>query len=34
LGTEAGKQKFSDLNLHSKCAEFTGEATRMILEMI
>jgi len=34
LGTEKGKQKFNDLNLHSKCADFTGEATRMVLEMI
>lgn len=34
LSTEEGKQKFSDLNIHSKCAEFTGEATRMVLEMI
>jgi len=33
LSSEKGKQKFSDLNLHQKCADFTGEATRMVLEM-
>nr|NQU93393.1 C_GCAxxG_C_C family protein [Bacteroidota bacterium] len=34
LGTEAGQQKFNKLNLHQKCAEFTGEATRMVLGMM
>ena len=34
LSTGEGKQKFSDLNLHSKCADLTGEATRMVLEII
>ena len=34
LSTEEGQQKFSELNLHQKYADFTGEATRMVLEMI
>jgi len=34
LSTEEGKQKFSDLNLHQKCSDFTGEATSMVLEIV
>ena len=34
LSTDVGHQKFKDLNVHQKCSDFTGEATRMVLELI
>ena len=34
LSTEMGHQKFKKLNVHKKCTDFTGEATRMVLELI
>lgn len=34
LSTEEGHQKFKKLNVHQKCSDFTGEATRMVLELI
>ncbi|MCD4682012.1 MAG: C-GCAxxG-C-C family protein [Bacteroidales bacterium] len=34
LSSEEGRQQFSDKNLHQKCAGFTGEATRMVLELM
>ena len=34
LGTEAGQQKFKKLNVGQKCTDYTGEATRMILELL
>jgi C_GCAxxG_C_C family probable redox protein len=34
LGTDEGLVKFDELNMHAKCREFVGEATRMILQLI
>jgi len=34
LSTEAGQQKFKKLNVSLKCTDYTGEATRMVLELI
>lgn len=34
LSTDEGHQKFKELNVHQKCTDFTGEATRMVLELI
>jgi C_GCAxxG_C_C family probable redox protein len=34
LSTEEGHKKFKKLNIHQKCVDFTGEATRMVLELI
>jgi len=34
LSTEEGMAKFDELNIHPKCAEFVGEATRMVLNVI
>lgn len=34
LSTDMGHQKFMKLNVHQKCTDFTGEATRMVLELI
>lgn len=34
LSTDAGQQKFKQLNVHQKCTDYTGEATRMVLELI
>ena len=34
LSTEEGQQKFKELDVHQKCTDFTGEATRMALELI
>ena len=34
LGTEEGQQAFKERNLHPRCANFVGEATRMVLETI
>lgn len=34
LSTEAGHQKFKQLTMSQKCTDFTGEATRMVLELI
>jgi C_GCAxxG_C_C family probable redox protein len=34
LSTDVGHQKFKDLNVHQKCTDFTGEATRLVLGLI
>lgn len=34
LSTEAGQSKFKELNVGQKCTDYTGEATRMVLELI
>jgi hypothetical protein len=34
LGTDEGHQKFVEMNVHAKCIEYTGEATRMVLEFM
>lgn len=34
LSMEAGHQKFKKLNVGQKCTDYTGEATRMVLELI
>ena len=34
LSIEEGQQKFNKNNIHQKCANYTGEATRMVLEII
>lgn len=34
LSTKEGLQKFNDLNMHSRCTEFVGEATRRVLEIL
>lgn len=34
LSTEEGHQKFKQLGMSQKCTDFTGEATRMVLELI
>ena len=34
LSTNEGQEKFKKLNVHQKCSDFTGEATRMVLELI
>ncbi|MCB0806907.1 MAG: C_GCAxxG_C_C family protein [Bacteroidales bacterium] len=33
LGSEEGQHRYAILNTHSKCSEFVGEATRMVLEI-
>lgn len=34
LSTNEGHEKFKKLKLDQKCSDFTGEATRMVLELI
>ncbi len=34
LSTEEGIQKFNELDMHPKCAEFVGEATKIVLKNI
>lgn len=34
LGTEEGRIEFDARNLHVKCREFVGEATRMVLNLV
>jgi C_GCAxxG_C_C family probable redox protein len=34
LSTDEGHQKFKELNVHQKCSDYTGEATRMVLELM
>ena len=34
LSKKEGHQKFKKLNVHQKCTDFTGEATRMVLELL
>ena len=34
LSTEEGQRQFTERNLHPRCANFVGEATRMVLETI
>lgn len=34
LSTEEGHEKFKEMNVHVKCTNYTGEATRMVLELI
>lgn len=34
LSTEAGHLKFKELKVGLKCADYTGEATRMVLDLI
>jgi len=34
LSTDEGHQKFKELNIHQKCTDYTGEATKMVLELM
>jgi C_GCAxxG_C_C family probable redox protein len=34
LGTKEGHDKFKELNVHDKCSDYTGEATRMVIELL
>ena len=34
LSTDEGHQKFKELNIHQRCTDYTGAATRMILELL
>lgn len=34
LSTDEGHQKFKKLNVNQKCTDYTGEATRMVLELL
>ncbi|MCD4696966.1 MAG: C-GCAxxG-C-C family protein [Bacteroidales bacterium] len=34
LSSEEGRQQFKDLNIHPKCKEFVGEATKTVLEIL
>jgi C_GCAxxG_C_C family probable redox protein len=34
LGTDEGQQAYKEKDLHPRCANFVGEATRMVLETI
>ncbi|MBN1340032.1 MAG: C_GCAxxG_C_C family protein [Bacteroidales bacterium] len=34
LGTEKGHMEFDEKNLHDKCREFVGEATRMVMKLV
>jgi C_GCAxxG_C_C family probable redox protein len=34
LGTAEGHAKFKELNVHVKCSDYTGEATRMVIELL
>lgn len=34
LSTDEGLDKFDKFNVHAKCCEFVGEATRLVLEIL
>jgi len=34
LSTEDGLKKFNDLNMHPKCSDFVGEATKIVLKTL
>jgi C_GCAxxG_C_C family probable redox protein len=34
LSTADGHQKFKEMNVHNKCTNYTGEATKMVLELL
>ncbi len=34
LSTEEGRQQFKDLNIHPKCKDIVGEATKIVMSLI